>query len=56
MGVHTECKVSELLAALDELPFCDCSMDATSHTSTNTHSHDMPKGEAINGDDLACRR
>ena len=46
-------RVSELLAALDVLPFFDCSMDATDHHSTNTYGHDVPKGRAVNGDDLA---
>jgi hypothetical protein len=38
---------------LEVLLFFDCSMDATSHNSTNTYSHDVPKGGAVNGDDLA---
>ena len=53
MEVHTKCKVSELPAALDVLPFFDCSMDATNHNSTNRYSHDAPKGGPVNGDDLA---
>ena len=52
-GVHTECKVSKLLSALDVLPFVDCSMDAANHHSTDTYGHDAPKGGAVNGDDLA---
>ena len=52
-GVHTECKVSKLLSALDVLPFVDCNMDAANHHSTDTNGHDTPKGGAVNGDDLA---
>ena len=52
-GVHTECKVSKLLSALDVLPFCDCGMDAANHHSTDTNGHDAPKGRAVNGDNLA---
>ena len=52
-GVHTECKVSKLLSALDVLLFFDRSMDAANHHSTDTYGHDAPKGRAVNGDDLA---
>jgi hypothetical protein len=52
-GVYTECKVSELLSALDVLPFFACSMDAANHHSTDTYGHDTPKGGAVNRDDLA---
>ena len=52
-GVHTECKVSKLLSALDVFPFFGCSMDAANHHSTDTYGNDAPKGGALNGDDLA---
>ena len=52
-GVHTKCKVSKLLSALDVFPFFDCSMDTANHHSTDTYGHDAPKGGAVNGDDLA---
>ena len=52
-GVHTECKVSKLLSALDVLPFFNFSMDAANHHSTDAYGHDAAKDRAVNGDDLA---